>query len=107
VVAADAGPKGIEWIGGAVLRCAESVHRRRTEDPKRGILVGETSLLTVDDREQREEEMDCAGRRRGAPSAETHKTLVMSIVVSCGNRDRERWGVGCIRPQPFTAPPLR
>jgi hypothetical protein len=68
------------------------VHWSRTEDPERGIVVAEASWLTVDDREQREEEMDCARRHRRTPSAETPKTLVMSIVVSCGTRDRERWG---------------
>ena len=83
---------GIEWIGGAVWRCAESVHWSRTEDPERGIVVGEARWQTVDDPERQEEEMDCVGRRRRAQSAETPKTFVMSIVVSYGNRDRERWG---------------
>ena len=83
---------GIEWMGGAVWRWAESAQRSRTEDLERGIVVGEARWLTVDDLEQQEEEIDCVGRRRRAQSAETPKTFVMSIVVSCGNRDRERWG---------------
>jgi len=78
--------------GRRVWRRAESAQRGKTEDMKRAIVVGETRWLIVDDPEQREEEMDCAGRLRRAQSAETPKTLVMSIVVSCGNRDRERWG---------------
>jgi hypothetical protein len=71
---------------------AESAQRNRTEDRERGIVVGEASWLTVDDREQREEEIYGAGRRRRTPSGETPKTFVMSMVVSCGNRDWERWG---------------
>src|SRR5271165_1119415 len=34
-------------------------------------------------------------RRRGkTESVEAPKTLVMSMVVSCGNRDEQRWGAG-------------
>src|SRR5260370_31226645 len=57
----------------------------------KGIVVGEASLLTVDDREEREEEIYCARRRRRTAGAETPKTFVLSIVVSCGSGDRERW----------------
>jgi hypothetical protein len=53
-------------------------------------LVGEASLLTVDDREKREEEICCPRRRRRTAGAETPKTFVMSIVFSCGSADRKR-----------------
>jgi hypothetical protein len=91
VVAADAGPMGIEWMGEAVWRWAGSAHRSTTDGMRRGEVVGVASLLTVVDREEREEAIDGARRRGRTPSAETPKTFVMSIVVSCGNRDRQRW----------------
>jgi len=56
------------------------------------MVVGEAGLLTVVDREEREEEISGARKRGRTQSPETPKTLVMSIVVSCGNRDRKRWG---------------
>jgi hypothetical protein len=83
---------GIEWMGRAVWMWAESAQRSSTEDMEGGIVVGEARWLTVDDPEPQEEEIDCAGRHRRTQSAETPKTFVMSIVVSCGNRDRKRRG---------------
>ena len=62
-----------------------------TDDMGRGIVVGEVSWLTVDDREEREEEIYCPRRRRRTESAETPKTFVLSTVVSCGSGDRKRW----------------
>jgi hypothetical protein len=55
------------------------------------MVVGEASLLTVDDREKREEEVYCRRRRRSTAGAETPKRFVMLIVLSCGGRDRKRW----------------
>jgi hypothetical protein len=91
VVAADAGPMGIEWIGGTVWRSAESAERSRTENVEGETVVGEASCWTVDGREEREEEIDGAGRRRSTPSAKRPKTFGMSMVISCGNGDRKRW----------------
>ncbi len=71
---------------------AGPVQRSRTEDMGRGVVVGEAGWLTVDDREEREEEIYGARRRGRTESAETPKTFVMSIFVSCGNGDRERRG---------------
>ena len=91
MVAADAGPMGIEWIGGTVWRSAESAERSRTENVEGETVVGEASCWTVDGREEREEEIDGAGRRRSTPSAKRPKTFGMSMVISCGNGDRKRW----------------
>jgi hypothetical protein len=55
------------------------------------IVVGEASFERVDDREEREAEIGCARTHRRAKSAETPKTFVMSVVVSCGSGDWERW----------------
>ena len=57
MVAADAGPMGIEWIGGAVRRWAGSARRSTADDIGSGTVVGEASLLTLDDREKREGEI--------------------------------------------------
>ncbi len=64
---------------------------RTTDSLEREIVVGEASLRRVDDREEREEEIYCASRRRRTAGAETPKTFVMSIVLSCGSRDWKRW----------------
>jgi hypothetical protein len=68
----------------------EGVRQSATHEMERGSVVGEARLLTVDDREEQEEEIDCARRHRMTEGAETPKTFVVSIVVSCGNGDRER-----------------
>ena len=68
-----------------------SARWRTTESLEREIVVGEASLRRVDDREEREEEIYCARRRRRTAGAETPKTFVMSIVFSCGSADRKRW----------------
>ena len=72
-------------------RWAGFARRSTAGDMGSGTVVGEASLLTVDDREKREEEICCPRRCRSAAGAETPKTLVMSIVVSCGSADRKRW----------------
>ena len=82
---------GIAWSGGAVWRWAGSGRRSRTDDMERGTVVREASWLTVDDRAEREEEIYCARRRKRTGGAETPKTFAVSIVVSCGGGDRERW----------------
>jgi len=82
---------GIEWIGGAVRRWAGSARRSTADDIGSGTVVGEASLLTLDDREKREGEICCPRRCRSAAGAETPKTFVMSIVFSCGSADRKRW----------------
>jgi hypothetical protein len=79
-------------MGGRVWRWAGSAPQSRTEDRERGIAPREASWLTVDDRPEREEGIYGARRRGRIQSAETPKTLVMSIVVSCGNRNGQRWG---------------
>jgi hypothetical protein len=74
-----------------VWRCIEGVQQTATDDTGREIVVGEASLLTVGDREEQEEAIDCPRRRRRTEGAETPKTFLMSIVVSCGSGDRKRW----------------
>src|SRR5260221_5428513 len=81
---------GIEWMGGAVWRWAESARRGTTDDMGRRTIVRVVSLLAMDDREKREGEIYCPRRRTGTESAEPPKIFVMSIVVSCGGRDL-RW----------------
>ena len=87
MIAADAGPMGIEWVGGSRWRWAGSARWGTTDDMGRGTVVGVASLLALDDGEKGEGEIHCPRRRRGTESAETPKIYVMSIVVSCGNRD--------------------
>ena len=91
MVAADAGPMGIEWMGGSVWRWAGSARWSTTDGRGRGMVVAEASLLMMDDHEQQGEEIYCPRRHRRTQSAETPKTFVMSIVVSCGSGDRKRW----------------
>ena len=55
------------------------------------MVVGETSLLTVDHWEKHEEEIYCPRRRRRTAGAETPNTFAMLMVFSCGNGDRRRW----------------
>jgi hypothetical protein len=92
VVAADAGPMGIEWIGGGVGRWTESAQRGETGDLERGIVVGEASWLIVGDPEEREEEIYWSRRHGRTESAETPRIFEMLIVASCGNLDLRRWG---------------
>src|SRR5260370_7956451 len=98
---------GIEWMGGSVWRWAGSARRSTTDDMGRGTVVGVASLLAVDDREKREGEVHCPRRRKGTESAETPKIFVMSIVVSCGSRDRKRWATALDfhGSHPVTDPP--
>jgi hypothetical protein len=56
-----------------------------------GTVVGETSLLTVDDWEKQEEEIYRPRRRKRTVGAEIPNTFAMLIVFSCGNGDRKRW----------------
>ena len=72
-------------------RWAGSARRSTADDIGSGTVVGEASLLTLDDREKREGEICCPRRCRSAAGAETPKTFVMSIVFSCGSADRKRW----------------
>jgi hypothetical protein len=74
-----------------VWRWAGAAQQGRTESRERGIVVDQASWLVVDDREEREEEIYCARRHRRTGGAETPKTFVMLIVLSCGSRDRKRW----------------
>jgi hypothetical protein len=62
-----------------------------TEDLRRGIVVGEASLLTMDDREEREEGIYRTRRHSMSEGTEAPKTFVMSMVVSCGSGERKRW----------------
>ena len=55
-------------------------------------MVGEVSWLIVDDDQEREEGFVCGKGRKGTESAEAPRAFVMSMVASCGNLDRERWG---------------
>src|SRR5260221_3023111 len=81
---------GIEWMGGAVWRWAESARRGTTDDMGRRTIVRVVSLLAMDDREKREGEIYCPRRRTGTERAEPPKIFVMSIAVSCAGRDL-RW----------------
>lgn len=49
----------IEWVGGRLWRRAGSARASTTDDLGSGTVVGETSLLTVDDWEKHEEEIYC------------------------------------------------
>ncbi len=72
------------WVG-----CAQT---SRTAGVERGIVVGEGRLRTVDEcGVVGEEQIYCARGHRRTAGAETSKTFVMSIVLSCGGRDRKRW----------------
>lgn len=73
-------------------RSAEFAEGCKTEDLERENLVGEASWLIVDDDEEREEGFVCGRGRKRTESAETPTTIVMSMVASCGNGDRRRWG---------------
>ena len=86
MVAADAGPMGIEWIGGVVWRWAGAAQRGRTESTEREIVVDQASWLVVDEREERKEEIYCPRRHKRTGGAETPKTFVMLIVLSYGSR---------------------
>jgi hypothetical protein len=46
----------------------------------------------VDDDKEREEGFVCGRGRKRTEGAETPRAFVMSMVASCGNLDRERWG---------------
>src|SRR6266446_831523 len=91
VVAADAGPMGIEWRGGPVGSWAGCAQTSRTAGVERGTVVGEARLRAVDESGVEGEESYCARRQRRAGGAETPETFVMLIVLSCGGRDRKRW----------------
>ncbi len=91
VVAADAGPMGIECWGGSVERWAGCAQTSRTAGVERGIVVGEARLCTVDESGVGGEQIYCARRHRRAVGAETPETFVMLIVLSCASRDRKRW----------------
>ena len=49
MVAADAGPMGIEWRGGSVQRWAGCAQESKTVGVERGIVVGEVGLRIVDE----------------------------------------------------------
>ena len=70
MVAADAGPMGIEWMEGTVWRWAGSARGDTTDDMGRRTVVRVASLLAMDDREKREGEVYCPRRRTGTKSAE-------------------------------------
>ena len=77
-----------------VWKGVEGMRQNATDDMVRGIAVGEAILLITDDREEREKEIYRTRRRRRTEGAATPKTFVISIVVSCGSRDRKRWRTG-------------
>jgi len=91
VVAADAGLMEIQWEEGLVWKCVEGVRQSGTDDMRRARVVEVASLLTMDNDEEREEEIYRTRRHRRIASAATPKTFVMCIVVSCDSRDRKRW----------------
>ena len=72
-------------------RWAGAAQRGRTERMERGIAVDQASWLVVDEREEREEEIYCPRKHRWTGGAETPKTFVMLIVLSCGSSDWKRW----------------
>jgi len=91
MIAADAGPMGIEWRKGAMSRCAGVVRRSTEDNAKCRWSASRTRVPENNGWKSWKAEVCREARRREIARAEARKGFVMSMVVSCGNRDWERW----------------
>jgi hypothetical protein len=82
---------GIEWNRGVLSRCVEVVWLSRKDNRGCSRVAGSARLPGNEGPRSWQDENGRTARHRESARAETRKDLVLSIVVSCGYRDRQRW----------------
>ena len=90
VIAADAGPMGIECGEDALSRCVGAVRRSAEDDTEHPRTDRRARLLLPERVETRGEEIASAARRKSTDRGQARNVFGLWTAVSCGNRDQSR-----------------